>query len=675
MALSQMAKIQIVGHNLAREEVVEELQRLGLMEVTDLRETFTAEAPQSSADSQAVPLGKDSEYEEFILREEQRDDQLEKRQLEIEQASVYLAQFEKKNLGESFFPAKVDLKREEFLDIIHNFDYTEICQACRKLEQDLKELEAKELKLSRQVNDLLPWKSLDIPLEELKETGATKVALGTVPNRHFDLQGMRERMEEVSKGVFIQVVGETKSVKYCLLIYLKYYQEELSGILREHEFAPINFPGLKGRPEDILKEIRSHLQKVEEEKETLIAKSQQMLKEKTKLVAVHDHLSNLRERKSIQNLFARTAETFIVTGWIKRKHLENLKKGLEGKFPEIDISPIKPEKGERPPVDLENKGLVKPFETVTNLYGLPHSRELDPTPLLAPFFFIFFGLCVSDAGYGLILMALTLLGLKKMKVGQELFRLLFLGGLATLICGALLGGWFGIEAAKIPWAPGFLKSVVLFNPLEQPMTFFKLALALGFGQIFFGTVIKLIKDVREKEWADALFSEGSWVVIFAGMLVLVVGERLIGPGGAKMVGKWLMISGGLSRVILRGLFRERKLAGIGIGLILLLDGLKNLLGNVLSYSRLMALGMATGVIAMTVNLVAGLARETIPLFGWLAMIMVLIGGHIFNIAINTLGSFVHTTRLQFVEFFPYFFEGGGKAFEPFRTKNEFTLVE
>ncbi|MCK4262366.1 V-type ATP synthase subunit I, partial [bacterium] len=189
----------------------------------------------------------------------------------------------------------------------------------------------------------------------------------------------------------------------------------------------------------------------------------------------------------------------------------------------------------------------------------------------------------------------------------------------------------------------------------------------------FGTIIKLIKDVREKEWADALFSEGAWLLVFAGILVLVLGGGLIGPG-AKTIGKWLLISGASTRVILRGLCRERKLAGIGIGLILLLDGLKNLLGNVLSYSRLMALGMATGVIAMTVNLVATLARDMIPLFGWLAMIVILIGGHIFNIAINTLGGFVHTTRLQFVEFFPYFFEGGGKAFEPFRAQNKFTVV-
>ncbi len=656
MALSRMAKIQIVGHNLAREEVVAELQRLGLMEITDLRETF-----------------KDSEYEEFLLKGEDGDERLEKRQLEIESALSYLAQFEKRGPGESFFPARVNLSKDEFLNIIQNFDYARFCQACQKLEQELKEMEANRLKLSRQAVELRPWQRLNIPLEELRETRETKVSLGTVSNRDFGPQGMKERTEEVSREIFIQVIEETKSVKYCLLLYLKEHQEEIFSILRECQFTPVNFPGLKGKPEDILKDIEKHLQKVEEEKEALIAKSQQMLKEKTRLMAVHDHLSNLRGRKSIQNLFARTAETFIVTGWIKRSHLGALKKTLDRKFPEIEISPIKPEKGERPPVDLENSRLVKPFQMVTNLYGLPHSRELDPTPLLAPFFFIFFGLCVSDAGYGLILLALTLLGMKKMKVGQELFRLLFLGGVATFICGALMGGWFGIEVAKIPRAPQFFKSIALFNPLDQPMIFFKLALSLGFGQICFGTIIKLIKDVREKEWADALFSEGAWLLVFAGILVLVLGGGLIGPG-AKTIGKWLLISGASTRVILRGLCRERKLAGIGIGLILLLDGLKNLLGNVLSYSRLMALGMATGVIAMTVNLVATLARDMIPLFGWLAMIVILIGGHIFNIAINTLGGFVHTTRLQFVEFFPYFFEGGGKAFEPFKAQNKFTVV-
>ncbi|MCK4325711.1 hypothetical protein KAW55_03045, partial [bacterium] len=199
-----MAKIQIVGHNLAREEVVAELQRLGLMEITDLRETF-----------------KDSEYEEFLLKGEDGDERLEKRQLEIESALSYLAQFEKRGPGESFFPARVNLSKDEFLNIIQNFDYARFCQACQKLEQELKEMEANRLKLSRQAVELRPWQRLNIPLEELRETRETKVSLGTVSNRDFGPQGMKERTEEVSREIFIQVIEETKSVKYCLLLYLK----------------------------------------------------------------------------------------------------------------------------------------------------------------------------------------------------------------------------------------------------------------------------------------------------------------------------------------------------------------------------------------------------------------------------------------------------------------------
>jgi len=649
-----MEKVQLLGHKESREEVVEKLQNLGLMQIADLRETL-----------------KDSPYEQFLLQEESKDEDLEKKRLELGYALDYLDSFQKRSLAESLFPAKVSLSQKEFLDILQHFNYEGICQACQKLEGDLKELETERQRLLKEEKELSPWRSLDMPLEEIKETRETKIVPGTVPIRLFE--SLEGKLKETSPEVSFAVVAETKTVKCCLLVYHKSQEEKIVPLLREFNFMLFSPPLLKGKPGEILAGISRRFSLIEEEKEVLRSKSRDLLKERPKLATVYDYLTNLKERKYVRNFFLETRQIFLLTGWIRRRDFPKFEKVLKKKFPQVEVTRVKPGEGDNPPVALENKRLVKPFEVITNLYGFPHHRELDPTPFLAPFFFLFFGLCLTDAGYGLILMFLSWLGWRKIKGGSKFFQLLFLGGVATFLAGALTGGWFGIELGKLPPFLRPLKAIVLFNPLEQPMVFFGLSLALGFIQVWFGMIIKLVRDIKERAWADAVFSEGSWMVIFVGILLLAIGKNLFGEGGV-VLGKWLLLGGCFGRVVLRGLVSRQKVAGVGMGLALLLDGLKNLLGNVLSYSRLMALGMATGVIAMVVNLIALMATG-IPFIGWGLMIVILIGGHLFNIAINTLGSFVHSSRLQFVEFFPYFFEGGGDPFEPFRTQNEYTVIE
>jgi len=258
------------------------------------------------------------------------------------------------------------------------------------------------------------------------------------------------------------------------------------------------------------------------------------------------------------------------------------------------------------------------------------------------------------------------------------------------------------------------------------MIFFILALGLGFGQIVFGVIIKMSKELSRHQFREGLLGEGSWIVIFLGILFLILSlilknrqiTTMIEEEQARRIGLGLLAFGAFSRVVLYGLFSKRKIVGMGLGLIFLLDGAKNFLGNVLSYSRLMALGLVTGVIAMVINIMAQVAFETpvikyamitivllvaivvvkkfskakyiiavsllviigaifkkIPIGGYVAMLAILLVGHPFNLAINTLSGFIHTMRLQFVEFFPYFFEGGGRPFQPFKREEEYTIVK
>ncbi|MCK4648016.1 hypothetical protein KAT51_00690, partial [bacterium] len=626
---------------------------------------------------------------------------------------------EKKGMLESFIKPKFLLSRKKFEKIIKEFDYQEVYEQCKKLEKRLNRLKHTFRKLHSWREEVLPWLDLEMLLSDVHPTQKTEVVLGAI-----SFQVIEDLLKDLKKATkqrfFFKIISESKIKRYILLIYLKGDNQKVNENLKRYNFEQVIYPHLDITPLRLNSFIDGRLEKAGRERGELIAKGKVLLeKSKVKMVALYDHLSNLKAQRDIQGSFSQTYGTFRISGWIKKEDVRKLKGDLEKKFKEIEVITKDPSPKEKVPIALENRRVIKPFEMVTRLYGYPQYRAVDPTPFLAPFFFLFFGLCLTDAGYGIVLSVLSLIGLWKVKEGKRLFQLLFLGGLATIICGALTGSWFGIERI-----PHFLERIVLFAPLKKPMIFFILALGLGFGQIVFGVMIKMSKELSKHQFREGLLGEGSWMFIFLGILFLILSlilkdfSTIIAEEQAKRIGLWLLAFGAFSRVILYGLFSKRKMVGMGMGLIFLLDGAKNFLGNVLSYSRLMALGLVTGVIAMVINIMAQVAFETpvikyamitivflvtivvakkfsrakyiiaivllliigavfkkIPIGGYIAMVTILLIGHPFNLAINSLSGFIHTMRLQFVEFFPYFFEGGGRPFSPFKRAEEYTIVK
>ena len=672
MGLCPMEKVQLLGHKESREEVVKELQGLGLIEIADLRETL-----------------KDSPYKQFLFLEELKDEDLEKKHLELSSALSYLDGFQKRSLIESVLPAKVSLSQKEFLDIWQHFDYREICQACQKLEVSQRNLETERQRLLREEKELFPWRNLNIPLKDIKETRETKIISGTVPARLFE--ALKEKLKEASLEVSLEVMEETKTVKYCLLVYHQSHEESVSSILREFNFTLFSPPSIKGKPGEALAEISRRLLRIEEEKEVLKGKIQKLLKERIKLAAVYDHLTNLKERKYIQNFFARTRQTFLLTGWLRRRDFPNFEMVLKKKFPMVELARIKPGKGEKPPVDLENMGLVRPFESVTNLYGFPHHRELDPTPLLAPFFVLFFAISLTDAGYGIILSLLAYWGLKKLKLsegGGKLFRLLFLGGIMTIVVGLLTGGIFGVDFTEVSpsweWLRRLREHLMLFDPLEDFLVFMLITLGLGFAQVLFGILVKIYEHIRWGEIKAALLDRLPWVLLLLGLLLLgLVRSPEIVTLGLIETSPFKEFWGGIARVMIfagagtiffaSGRGTKNIFARLGQGFFSLYQTM-GYFGDVLSYVRLFALGLATLALAMAINTVASTVAS-IPFLRPIAFLLIpliIISGHFFNLLINALSGFIHATRLQFVEFFTKFFEGGGSPFKPFREENRYT---
>jgi V/A-type H+-transporting ATPase subunit I len=311
------------------------------------------------------------------------------------------------------------------------------------------------------------------------------------------------------------------------------------------------------------------------------------------------------------------------------------------------------------PVALSNPRLVQPFEIVTELYSLPDPREIDPNVYMAPFYFVFFGMMVSDAAYGLVLSLLSALALWKLKLagmGKKLVELLFLCGISTFIWGIIFGSWFGdLIKVKPLW----------LNPLDNPMAVLYLSFAMGLVQIYTGIVLSAYKNIRKGKVADALMDQGLWLVFLTGLIMLAF------PGTVG-VAKYVALVGAMGLVLTQGRTQRSIIKKFTSGLLSLYN-VTSYLSDVLSYSRLLALGLATGVIATVINTMAKMLGVNI--IGYIAMVIIMAGGHLFNIAVNALGAYVHSSRLQYIEFFGKFYEGGGRAFDPLRMKTEYLDIE
>jgi V/A-type H+-transporting ATPase subunit I len=386
---------------------------------------------------------------------------------------------------------------------------------------------------------------------------------------------------------------------------------------------------------------------------------EELLAHRQHLMAYSDFLENERDKNEAISKFARTESAFLVEGWIPAPAVSGLEKLLTEKTETTVLIIRDPDPEEKVPVLLRNSGAADAFEVVTRLYSTPSRRDIDPTPLIAPFFFVFFGICLTDAGYGVILSLLALFVMRKLKLGgmgKQLIKLLFLGGISSFIFGVLMGGWFGDLIKLRP---------LWFNPLDDPMRMLIFSFILGFIQIFFGMGVRAYQEIKAGRVLDALFDQGLWFVFLIGLVSLALPQF-------SAAGKWLAVGGALGLILTQGRSQKGIIKKFLSGLLSLYD-VTGYLSDVLSYSRLLALGLATGVIATALNTMGGLLSGSVP--GIIAMVIFLIGGHFFNLMIGSLGAYVHTSRLQYIEFFGKFFEGGGKAFEPFCNTTKFVDIE
>ncbi|MEA5091565.1 MAG: V-type ATP synthase subunit I [Acidaminococcaceae bacterium] len=525
-----------------------------------------------------------------------------------------------------------------------------LAQQVATLEDKISSLRNEAITMLAQAEALKPWLKLDIPLEALGATVSSVYFAGYMPELTKDefLADIKDLTAEVI------VLDEAPEGRAIVVFAYKADGPEVKHFLKAHDFADVVFPKRIGLAREIAADLTDAARMKESLADNLEEEAKKVAGRRDELQLYYDQLIAKQDRMAAGGL--ETQKTFFVQGWVRADKTDEVVRAVKEVTSAYDLNFVEPEEGEISPTVMENGKLSRPYEFVTELYSRPKIGSLDPNFMMAPFHFIFFGMMLSDAGYGLVLTILLYIVLKLFKPQDstgKLLTVIFFGGISTVIWGILFGGWFGLE-----WRP------LLFAPMKEPLKM--LALCFGLGALHLGTgmCMKMYLEVKRGNVWAAIFDELSWLVMFLGLFLMALLP--------SEIGKYLAILGAATIVFTGG--REKKgIIAKFFGGLLTLYNISGYVSDLLSYSRLFALGLATGVIAMVINTVAQMLWETGPI-GVLAAVVVLIGGHFFNIIINVLGSFVHSSRLQYIEFFGKFYEAGGRAFIPLAIRTKYVDV-
>jgi V/A-type H+-transporting ATPase subunit I len=647
MPKEELKKASFLIYEDDREEFLRDLQERGIFHITNSRTSTLAEE-----NPDLIPEEKfsDGEAEEIFSKIQNIVDLLKDYALG------------KGVLGQ-FIDLRTGINHEEYREIIESFDIKEINQIS-EWSNELYHLRNKVTELTDKIEFYEDWIRLKVKISDFDKIKDVSVKI-------FKLIADKDELEQRLKDlpVDFQIIFEKQKQLGVVFFIYKGFEEDFKKAIADYEAEIVDFKDGKKEPALIVKEGKKERDEINKEIDKLSKKISKKGSEYKRYIVLYDYFLSRLKRADVLNKSLSTSKVFFMEGWVEKEN-RTLLQNIVDNYSGVELTWIEPEKSEKVPVKLKNNSLSSPYEAITNLYALPKTGEVDPTPYIAMFFAVFFGFCMTDAAYGIVLVAVSLYLMPKLPEGKKYLWVFVGGGLLTVFAGAITGSWFGnnIEMAfpELSAISVFRQRLTIFDPFENPLNFLYLSLVFGAIQIFTGLAISIKEKIKSKNYLNAFANEISWVLFFMFLVLFVVMK--------SDVFKFLMFAP-IFIIILFSSQSKSVIMRLAKGGFTAFNGLISFLGNILSYSRIMALGLVTAGLAMSVNILAKIVRELVPGFGIVLAVLIFVGGHLFSIAINTLSSFVHTMRLQFAEFFPYFYEGGGEIFKPFGLDGKYTRIE
>ncbi len=669
MAMLQMQRISIYALKKDRKPVLELLQRKGILEIDNIIEEDQVFGKMDVSYAR-------SSFERNINAAREAVEILER--YAPEKKSV-LSSFEGRKVVSAEEYGEFSKKLEDVLRIANQI------VACNKA---LAEGKADIFKLEAQIEMLKPWTGLDIPLD-FEGTKDTRGLIGTLP-KEYSLELLYQELAE-DMPLHIDIISASKEQTCVFILVPRQRRESVYEKLRRLEFS---FPSVSAdkAPElqleqlnDLISSIRKEIESLEEEIKAFEGKREE-------LHFLQDYERMRSDKYQVLGQIAQSNSVFVITGYIPEQEVKALTAELERRFM-LAIEVEKPGEEEDVPVILKNNPFAAPVESVVDGFALPTKGEVDPTALVSLFYYVLFGIMLADAGYGIIMTvacAYILLKYRKtIETGTKKFLSMFLYcGISTTFWGIMFGGYFGdmfdiiattwFGVTNVPLIPP-----LWFFPVENPMRMLAFSMALGLIHIMTGYFVKVYQLCRQRDYVAVFYDAVSWILLVASGTVILLSMEMIQnildvsltiPGNINTIAGVIAILSSLVIILTNG--RESKnpfkrfLKGTYA-----LYGITGVLSDVLSYSRLLALGLASGIIGNVINKMASMPAKSYGVVGVIIFIVIMLLGHTLNIAINALGAYVHTNRLQYVEFFGKFYEGGGRSFAPFTMKTKYYKVK
>ena len=524
----------------------------------------------------------------------------------------------------------------------------------------LGEIESERTKNEALRATLAPWLTVDAPLGGAD--GALAVFFGTVGLNVTD-DALKALADSLDGLLTWQQASSDRSLRYLLVMCHQSVKERALSALRDLGFSTVSFRGMTGTAKENDKALAENLAALEKERQEIEQRIAGLGGEREALLEASDRAAIALRREEAKSRLVGTDKVFLLEGWLPADRCAALEKALEPFTCAIETREPTEDEYPQVPVQLKNNKLTRPLNMVTEMYSLPAYGTLDPNPLMAPFFILFYGIMMADMGYGLLMMIASVIISKKYRpkgTSGELFSLLGLCGISTFIMGALTGGFFGDFLTQLVAivSPGTVFALPkLFDPLDDLTMILIGSMALGMVQIVTGMAISLIEKCKRKKFLDAFFEEITWWIVFIGIALLALGK-----GAAVLyVGCALVLLGPIVQGKGWG-----KLTGVFGSLY---NHVTGYFGDILSYTRLMALMLAGSVIAQVFNMLAAMPGNVI------AFIIISMLGNAMNFGLNLLGCYVHDLRLQCLEFFNKFYVDGGKPFRPMTLDTEYVDLQ